>query len=105
MPARPITLRLTKRNLPKEDRKSKQLTDTSTNAMLGAVIEAAKVSRFYRNHIDRCKASGDKIFIMERDAIQILGQMKNQRLYICDQLDGGTRTIHAASMLWDYVLP
>jgi hypothetical protein len=100
-----VRLRLTKRKWPKENTRSTQLADPSTSAVVNAVIAAAQVSKFYRDHIAKARAARRTIYIMERDVIQLLGQMKNHRLYICEQVGTGEAAIHAASMIWDIVLP
>jgi hypothetical protein len=55
--------------------------------------------------MEREKANGRPVNIMPHDAMQILGQMSNQKLYVCEQVEGPEPFIVASSILWDSVTP
>jgi hypothetical protein len=99
------TIQFTKKLLPLEPRRSQQVSDVNMVDLRNAVVTAARVSRFYYDHIHEVRGAGANVNIMPRDATQILAQMKNQQLYICEQIDIPEPKIVAASILWELEAP
>lgn len=105
MPIDEAAIKFTKKILPFETRQSKLRVDATMKELREAVVTASRVSAFYNDYIADAKAAGRAVNIMPRDAVQILGQMKNQKLYVCEKLENPDPTIVAASILWDDELP
>ncbi|GAB5461838.1 hypothetical protein [Hoeflea alexandrii] len=101
-----IRIVFTKKNIAAEPRRSSAAIDAHLKDLRDGVLTASRVSTFYHDHIDRQKTAGNPAMIMPRDATQILGQMRAQRVYICEErASNDDITIHAASMLWDEEYP
>lgn len=100
-------IRLSKKILASAWRKSPAKAGWDSIELQKSIVMAQRVSEFYNSYVERETASGSRPMIMRRDVMQILGQMHNQKLYVCEQIKEGEPVLHAASMLWDdaYALP
>lgn len=96
---------VTKKNISVEPRRSSSLTDSHLKDLRNGVITASRISSFYHIHIERARQANRLPMIMQRDAVQILTQMRGQKVYVCEHPGAEERTIHAASMLWDEEIP
>ena len=97
---------VTKKNISVEPRRSSSLTDAHIRDLRKGVMTASRISEFYHTHIEKARQAGQLPMIMQRDAVQILTQMRGQKVYVCEHLnDQQERTIYAASMLWDEEIP
>lgn len=96
---------VTKKNISVEPRRSSSPTDAEIKDLRKGVVTASRVSAFYTNHIAKARLANRRPMIMQRDAVQILTQMRGQKVYVCEQPSENERIIHAASMLWDEEIP
>lgn len=96
---------VTKKNISVEPRRSNSLTDAHLRDLRNGVVTASRISTFYHNHIEKARLEGRLPMIMQRDAVQILTQMRGQKVYVCEQPHDDERVIYAASMLWDEEIP
>jgi hypothetical protein len=100
-----VNITFTKKVLSVETRRSRVNTDADLRDLRNAVIAASRVSSFYETYIQKAKSLGRPVNIMPRDSTQILLQMINQKVYVCERLEEREPCIVASSILWDYELP
>ena len=105
MGEREARVRFTKKNLTSVPLRSGSLEDTEIASLHDAFLTASRLTIYYENYIHKERQSGNKPMIMPRDATQILYEMRNQRVYICEEEHSGGTVVHAASMLWDEEIP